>query len=145
MHNRRRIQKEIQEAERLHLPVMPRANERGIYLSYLIGPPDTPYNGGLYIIRFCFPSEYLFKPPKVSFETPIYHPNINEKGTISLDILYHMWSPSLTFPKILLSLEALLEEPNPHDPLVPEIAQLYKTDKQLFLRKAEEMTRKFAY
>lgn len=125
--------------------MLPLANEENTYLSYIIGPPHTPYDGGLYSIRCYFPSHYPFEPPKVNFVTPIYHPNIDEKGVVSMDILYHMWSPALTFLKVLLGLKALLAEPNPHDPLVPEIAQIYKTDKELFLRKAAEMNRKFAY
>jgi len=36
------------------------------------------------------------------------------------------WSPALTISKVLLSICSLLNEPNPDDPLVPEIARLLK-------------------
>merc|ERR1739845_235424 len=74
-----------------------------------------------------FPTNYPFKPPKVSFVTPIYHCNVNANGAICLDILKDKWSPALTISKVLLSISALLTDPNPLDPLQGEIAKVYLT------------------
>lgn len=72
------------------------------------------------------------------------------------------WSPALTISKVLLSICSLLCDPNPDDPLVPEIARylivaalksfvflyfisrLYKTDKSKYQELAKEWTRKYA-
>lgn len=35
----------------------------------------TAYTGGFFRARLTFPSEYPLLPPKMRFETPIFHPN----------------------------------------------------------------------
>ena len=92
------------------------------------GPVDSPYEGGVFHLKVMFPEEYPFKPPKIGFETKIYHPNIGSTGAkaglISLDVLYDKWSPALTVPKVLLLIKSLLVDPNIDDPLEPKIASL---------------------
>ena len=102
----------------------------------LQGPPDSPYEGGLYQGKVRFPDDYPFKPPKVTFTTKIYHPNVNSNGSICLDILNAQWSPALTTSKVILSICSLLTDPNPDDPLVPEIAHEYKTNRSLYNKTA---------
>ena len=70
----------------------------------LMGPQDSPYEGGIFVMNIKFPGDYPFKPPKVTFETKIFHPNINSSGGICLDILKEAWSPALTISKVLLSI-----------------------------------------
>ena len=96
----------------------------------IMGPDDSPYTGGVFFLNIHFPPDYPFKPPKVTFTTKIYHANINSNGSICLDILKDQWSPALTISKVLLSISSLLTDPNPDDPLVPEIANLYKSNRE---------------
>jgi ubiquitin-conjugating enzyme E2 D/E len=110
----------------------------------LFGPPDSPYAGGVYKLNIRFPTDYPFKHPHVQFKTRIYHPNINSAGGICLDILKTQWSPALTIGKVLLSILSLLTDPNPDDPLVPEIARLYKTNRALYDANAREWTLRYA-
>ncbi|XP_072795718.1 ubiquitin-conjugating enzyme E2 D3 isoform X1 [Vicugna pacos] len=105
---------------------------------------DSPYQGGVFFLTIHFPTDYPFKPPKVAFTTRIYHPNINSNGSICLDILRSQWSPALTISKVLLSICSLLCDPNPDDPLVPEIARIYKTDRDKYNRISREWTQKYA-
>lgn len=45
---------------------------------------------------------------------------------------------------VLLSICSMLTDPNPDDPLVPEIAHVYKTDRSRYESTAREWTRKYA-
>lgn len=45
---------------------------------------------------------------------------------------------------VLLSICSLLTDPNPDDPLVPEIANLLRSDKKQHDKTAAEWTRKYA-
>uniref|UniRef100_A0A0D9V766 E2 ubiquitin-conjugating enzyme n=1 Tax=Leersia perrieri TaxID=77586 RepID=A0A0D9V766_9ORYZ len=110
----------------------------------IMGPPDSPYAGGVFLVNIHFPPDYPFKPPKVSFKTKVFHPNINSNGSICLDILKEQWSPALTISKVLLSICSLLTDPNPDDPLVPEIAHMYKTDRPKYETTARSWTQKYA-
>ena len=110
----------------------------------IMGPPDSPYEGGVFFLEIAFPTDYPFKPPKVKFLTKIYHQNINKSGGICLDILKDQWSPALTISKVLLSICSLLTDPNPDDPLVTEIANVYKTNRAKYTTTAKEWTRSYA-
>lgn len=110
----------------------------------IFGPTDTPYEGGVFFLDIKFPATYPFKPPRISFKTIIYHPNINKQGSICLDILKHNWSPALTISNVLLSICSLLSDPNPNDPLVPDIARTYNLDRSKYNQKAREWTDRYA-
>jgi len=110
----------------------------------IMGPEGSPYEGGVFYLRIDFPSDYPFKPPKIVFLTRIYHCNINSAGGICLDILKEQWSPALTIGKVLLSICSLMDDPNPDDPLVPDIARLLKTDKDKHDESARMHTVRYA-
>ena len=65
----------------------------------LMGPTKSPYENGVFYLNIAFPQDYPYKPPKVTFTTRIYHPNINSSGGICMDILKEQWSPALTYLK----------------------------------------------
>lgn len=122
------------------------ANPDSLYTwdATIIGPSDSPYAGGFFTLSIVFPVDYPFKPPKVAFTTKVFHPNINSQGGICLDILKDQWSPALSIGKVLLSISSLLTDPNPKDPLVPDIARLYDTNPTEFNRIAREWTLQYA-
>ena len=62
----------------------------------LMGPGESPFEGGVFFLDINFPTDYPYKPPRVTFSTKIYHPNINSSGGICLDILKDQWSPAFT-------------------------------------------------
>ncbi|KAL7070879.1 hypothetical protein ACQ4LE_009966 [Meloidogyne hapla] len=110
----------------------------------IIGPPDSPYQGGVFYLTYDFPQDYPFRPPRVVFTTRIYHPNIDSNGNIGLDILNSKWAISLTVSKVLISICSLLCDPYPDVAFMHEIAQIYKNDREQYNTNAREWTQKYA-
>jgi ubiquitin-conjugating enzyme E2 D/E len=143
----KRINKELSDLQKdppANCSAGPNGEDIFAWTGTIIGPTGSPYEGGVFSLSIDFPKDYPFKPPKVLFKTKIYHCNVNDKGGICVTILKDEWSPALTISKVLLSLSSLLTEPNPDDPLMPEIAKLYKEDRKKHDQTATEWTRKYA-
>ena len=109
----------------------------------LNGPPDTPYQGGIFYLTIEFPLTYPLTPPHVKFNTKIYHCNVNSKGRVCTDLLEN-WLPSTSVTQIIFEVYCVLIECNPSDPLVQEFADLYMTNKQLYDTHAINWTLQFA-
>ena len=144
----KRIQKELLDLQKdppANCSAGPVENDQFHWQATIVGPDDSPYSGGVFFLNIHFPTDYPFRPPKVNFITKIYHPNIHSTGQMCLSILKDQWCPALTISKVLLSISSLLTDVNPEEnPLAPEIAQVYKTNKSKFEATAREWTRKFA-
>ena len=143
----KRLQKELIDMQKDATPNLSAGPVNGNLFeweSVILGPIGTPYEGGVFNLSISIPSNYPFKPPIVIFKTKIYHPNINSSGSICLDILKNQWSPALTISKILLSICSLLSDPNPNDPLVPDIAKLLKDNPEIYNVNAREWTNLYA-
>ncbi|KAF4745198.1 ubiquitin-conjugating enzyme E2 K, partial [Perkinsus olseni] len=117
------------------------------WVGFINGPEGTPYEGGSFTIDIDIPEDYPFKPPKMRFRTPIWHPNItgDGRGKICMDILKaDHWSALLTLQTALLSLVSLLADPNTGDPLNVEASDELEHFPELFNAKAREWTLKYA-
>ncbi|AYV82350.1 MAG: hypothetical protein Homavirus35_1 [Homavirus sp.] len=115
------------------------------YLNVIIdGPPDTPYEGGVFQLEMYLPQEYPLEPPKVRFLTKVYHPNIDRLGRICLNILKGSWTPVLQIRSVLISIQVLLSSPNPEDALDQNVAQHWIKNKVSAENKAREWTKLYA-
>ncbi|CAI5730452.1 unnamed protein product [Hyaloperonospora brassicae] len=114
----------------------------------ILGPDGSPYEKGVFQLDIDIPERYPFEPPKVCFVTPIYHPNIDDAGRICLDTLKTQpkgsWLPSVNISTLLTTIRLLMAEPNADDGLMPDIANAFKHNRELFNKKATEMTAQYA-
>jgi len=114
------------------------------WIAMIRGPPDSPYEDGVWFLKLSFSQEYPFKPPSVIFMNKIYHPNIDSSGSICLDILKSSWAPSLNIEKLLTSLISLLTDPNENDPLSSGPASVYKKSKREYAKNVKEWINEYA-
>ena len=97
----------------------------------IIGPEETDYSGGVFLLDIKIPEEYPFIPPTCKFKTKILHPNISPDGEICINILKKKnWNPSLNINNILLSIMLLFHKPNFGDPLNGNARDLYNKSKK---------------
>eukprot|EP01100_Stratorugosa_tubuloviscum_P008548 TRINITY_DN3564_c1_g1_i1.p1 TRINITY_DN3564_c1_g1~~TRINITY_DN3564_c1_g1_i1.p1 ORF type:complete len:184 (-),score=90.09 TRINITY_DN3564_c1_g1_i1:97-600(-) len=91
----------------------------------IVGPEDTPYDGGFFTATLNFPRDYPLSPPKMYFTCEMWHPNIEKDGKVCISILHppgddpfkyesstERWSPVQSIEKILLSVISMLADPN---------------------------------
>ena len=102
-------------------------HDNGIYYSHdqndilkgyalIIGPRDTVYDSGCYLFEFHYPTDYPFKPPKVTFKTndgfTRFNPNLYKNGKVCISLLNtwqgEQWSSCQNISTILLNLVTLL-------------------------------------
>ncbi|XP_037564564.2 ubiquitin-conjugating enzyme E2 Z [Dermacentor silvarum] len=88
----------------------------------VVGPSDTPYDGGLFYFFLKCPSTYPVEPPKVRIMTTDagrveFNPNLYASGKVCLSILGTWigppWTPAQTIESVLVSIQSLLNE-NPY-------------------------------
>merc|ERR1711907_657109 len=116
------------------------------WIGTITGSPGTVYEGLSFKLSLKFPSGnggacYPYAPPVVKFETPCFHPNVDQHGNICLDILKDKWSACYNIRTILLSIQSMLADPNNDSPLNGFAAALWDNQEEFrktVLRKYEE-------
>ena len=142
MSNNKRIINELKslksEADSLKMTVDCSENSLYQWTATITGAEGTPYNGLIYKLNIEFPSNYPFVPPKIKFTNGMFHPNVDSAGEICLDILKDKWTPVLNVTKALLSILAIMAEPNPSSALNMEAATLYTTNMEEYTAKVKQ-------
>ena len=113
--------------------------KKNTLIGLLEGPPNTAYENGYFLFKILFPKDFPFIPPQFIFITKIFHPNISEKGIVSVDFLRNEWNdlnkwavPLWPFPNTIYSIQSLLDDPNPDDFLNEKAAILFKKDRRIY-------------
>ena len=134
--------------------VQPINDEMTKWKGTISGPKGTPYEGGVFVIDIDLSDNYPFKPPKMKFDTKVWHPNVSWRtGAICLDILRDQWSPALTILKVLITLQSVLAGPEVDlscwldrgfSDADAVVAQEYETDVEKWRQKAKSWTEQYA-
>eukprot|EP00029_Vermamoeba_vermiformis_P007146 TRINITY_DN2_c0_g1_i1.p1 TRINITY_DN2_c0_g1~~TRINITY_DN2_c0_g1_i1.p1 ORF type:complete len:150 (-),score=59.27 TRINITY_DN2_c0_g1_i1:69-518(-) len=144
----KRLQKEFKELQEKPLPWATTAlvdDNLHKWKCTIEGPENSPYEKGIFTVTLEIPPEYPFKPPKVTFLTKTYHPNVLQKdGSICTQILGDTWSPQLKIHEVMLILRNMLSEPNVDSPLEEEVAEQFRNNRANFNKIAKEWTKKHA-
>ncbi|OHS95430.1 Ubiquitin-conjugating enzyme family protein [Tritrichomonas foetus] len=107
-------------------------------------PEDSPYENGIFFLSMTIPQQYPSSPPSIKFETKIYHPNINDDGTICLEQLKTDWKPNYTLKHAIEFIYSLMANPNWDSPLVASIGAQHEKDPAAFEQTAREWTETYA-
>ncbi|ODO05255.1 ubiquitin-conjugating enzyme E2 D/E [Cryptococcus wingfieldii CBS 7118] len=128
-----------------NITVLPDEDNIELWKIVMLGPPGSPYEKGRFNVNVDFSKDFPFKPPVIKFQTRVYHPNIDDDGSICIGLLKtEQWKPATRMEIVLSSVYNLLNEPNPDDPLSASIAEQYRTDRPAFNKKAQEYVQKYA-
>lgn len=113
-----------------------------VWTASIVGPDESPFEGGIYQLRMQFPDQYPEKPPRVRFITEMFHPNIFPTGDLCLDIIQDKWKPIYSVATILLAIQSLLTDPNNDSPANVEAAKLLKTNPKEYKRRVRRLAEK---
>jgi peroxin-4 len=94
---------------------------------------------GRWLISISLPSTYPLQPPKMTFRTPVVHPNIAlQSGEICLDLLKDAWTPAYSVLECVRAVRMLLSCPETDSPLNVDVAALLRGGDVLGTRKLVE-------
>ncbi|CAF1478804.1 unnamed protein product [Adineta steineri] len=105
-----------------------------------IGPPDTPFAGGIFIVDISFSQKHPIEPPQCVMKTKMFHRNISSTGKISISIFEKDWIPVLTIRSILLSIYSILDDPLMDNPINHEAARCFSENPTKYDSSVRECT-----
>ena len=131
-------------------------NDYNVWKVSMLGPQNTPYQGGLWTIKVIFPPDYPSKGAEFRFINKIYHLNVdwkNEKtlGHICLSSL-NEWAttgkvkakPCYGVKQALFDIFCLFYNQGIESPYEEAIAAQYRDNRPQFDALAKEWTAKYA-
>jgi ubiquitin-conjugating enzyme E2 G1 len=116
----------------------------------ILGPHETPYEGGIYEGIITFPNTYPNNPPVVKFNSKIWHPNVYPDGKLCISILHEgndntgyeheieRWRSIQNVRTIFLSIISLLNDPNPDSAANIDAAIMLRDNKKAYYKKISD-------
>ena len=116
--------------------------ENRLWKLKISGPTGSPYESGTFVVKYEMEEDHPFKKPKITFETQIYHPNVNlEDMTVCITVL-DKWKPATNAVNVFEELIRVLEKPEFEHPA--NVSMVEEETTGVFAKKAKEWTIKHA-
>jgi len=129
---------------------------------HIQGPPQTFYEGGAFRAILKFPSDFPYTPPKLTFTSDVWHPNVywgsTKAGEVCISILHppggnpeapdecesdsERWNPAHSVTTIILSVISMLSDPNFSSPANVEASVQWRRELEKFKAKVKETVQK---
>ncbi|CAG2114838.1 unnamed protein product, partial [Medioppia subpectinata] len=154
--NPNRIHKELTELQRDPPPGCTAAPNGDNYFQWtgsIEGPPDTPYEGGLFNVQINFPANYPLSAPQISFTTK-YKVGLQHVSNNRLGLANDAYNGAAArmylnnrqmYNKTAVSTLSLLADPNPNDAYNGAAARMYLNNRQMYNKTARHWTLQHAY
>ena len=108
------------------------------------GSPSSPYEDGIFQVRFELPNDFPEGRPYLYFITKMFHPNIRQSdGLVSLNLMYN-WISTRTIEEVLYGFIEVMDNPKPGSGYGEEPQKLLEQDRDKFFERVEEYTYQFA-
>jgi ubiquitin-protein ligase len=143
----KRLLREMARYERDPHPFIeafPCEDDMSFWQFILIGPNQTPYEGGCFTLWASFPDSYPAHAMEMRFTTPIYHCNINSTGKVCHSVFDRNWTSDMSVRQVLDCVYGLLLHPEPDDPLDSVLAAKFYENRAEYDSCAVMATNKYA-
>ena len=111
----------------------------------LLGTDGSFYENGVFFLDFVFPKQYPVQPPKVKFETRIYHVNITKSGRVCIPLFDDEWEFGRhTVRDVIFEIQDLFSNPIFDSPINGVAGQLFHENPQLYEKVARKWTKEYA-
>ena len=105
----------------------------------------TIWEGGAFKGVLSFSEGYPAEPPTFTFTPAMFHPNVYPNGRVCITTLNaeQGWRSDFSVAEILVSIQALLNNPNPSSPAQLEAVILFTEDRAEYISRVKAMVAKF--
>ena len=106
----------------------------------------SEWEGGLFSLRICFPSDYPSSPPICKFPKGFFHTNVYLPGTVCDSILRAdaEWLPCISMREVLQAIQSFFLRPNPLSPSQEEAYHVIRQNPGMYHRRVKEQAQKYA-
>ena len=144
-----RIEKEMNDLKTSELVAVTKAeridNNDLLWKVVFEGPDESPYEDGIFTLKFIFPEDYPTHGPEARFMTPMFHPNVNAKKDNHVCInLLNEWDKDRTLEDVILGIYDILLNPLVKGAYPNDARELLAKDYDEYYDKVEEYTYKYA-